>query len=861
MKSTKIKRSRRQFIKGAVITGGTLTAGTLTGLKAFGIKDPNTEINSEGMWKSTTCQGCTSWCSVQAFVVKGRAIKIRGNPSSKVNVGECCPKSHFGLQQVYDPDRLKIPMKRTNPAKGRNEDPKFVPISWDEALNTIADKIMELRNNNETHKYMLLRGRYTYMRDILYGRMTSIIGSKNNISHSAICAEAEKFGPYYTEGEWTYRQYDILNSNYILVWGADPLASNRQVSYYLSKWGEALERAQVAVVEPRLTATASKASEWLPIKPGQDSALALAIAHVILTQGLWYKDFVGDFNVASPIRKFIAGKTIPEEYHVDIKGKKILGTTFNEKHSNGLIKWWNLVLKDKTPEWAAEKTGLPVEQIRRVAINYGKAAPHAISWVGGGPVMQPRGAYNSMACHALNGLVGSVDNVGGTLKANKEYTLSFPSEADFVDEIAAAGKKHKKIDHRGRKEFPALNAGKSGGGVVTNRAADGILDEDPNEIKVAIGYMHNFPFSCTQTERWEKALSKIPFSVHLTTNASEASMFSDILLPCAHNMFEKWGYVKSHGNGYRHVTLLEPVIEPVWDVRIDETEIPWLIAEKLAERGFDNLLNHYKEYIDPETGKSPVNAEEFSLYSLKYATQNLWDPKKYKGGDKINGWKDFQDKGVWNSDPYPYKKRWGAMKTKTKKFEFYSETLKAALESHAEKHDTIVDDILGTCNYQARGELGFMPHYEEPYYMESEEEYPFAFVDFKSKYNREGRSANCGWYYDMKDYDPGDERNEDVARINPADAEMIGVKNGDPIRIVSPTGQLQCVAKLWEGTRPGTVSKCYGQGHWAYGSIASEEFGKKARGGNNNDVIRAEYDRLSGSTARHGFTRVRIERI
>ena len=84
-----------------------------------------------------------------------------------------------------------------------------MPISWDEALDTIADKIMELRDNNETHKYMLMRGRYSYMRDILYDRMTKIIGSPNNISHSAICAEAEKFGPYYTEGYWGYRQYDV----------------------------------------------------------------------------------------------------------------------------------------------------------------------------------------------------------------------------------------------------------------------------------------------------------------------------------------------------------------------------------------------------------------------------------------------------------------------------------------------------------------------------------------------------------------------------------------------------------------------------------------------------------------------------
>jgi anaerobic selenocysteine-containing dehydrogenase len=248
-----------------------------------------------------TCQGCTSWCSKQVYVIDGRAIKVRGNPHSKVNVGASCPRPHLAIQQVYDPDRIKTPMKRTNPKKGRQEDPSFVPISWDEALNTIADKIMELRNNNETHKYMLMRGRYTYMRDILYDRMTKIIGSPNNISHSAICAEAEKFGPYYTEGLWDYRQYDVENARYILIWGADPLAANRQVSYYSSAWGTVIDRAQVAVVEPRLSATGAKADVWLPIKPGHDGALAAAIAHVILTEGLWYREFVGISRTARTV--------------------------------------------------------------------------------------------------------------------------------------------------------------------------------------------------------------------------------------------------------------------------------------------------------------------------------------------------------------------------------------------------------------------------------------------------------------------------------------------------------------------------------------------------------------------------------
>ncbi len=839
--------SRRSFLKATAASGAavTLGGGVLPKMKALAVSSANSG-GDQGKWMPATCQGCTSWCSSQVYVINGRAVKIRGNPNSKVNLGAGCPRSHLALQQVYDPDRIKTPMKRTNPKKGRNEDPKFVPISWDEAIDTIADKIMALRKNNETHKYMLMRGRYSYMRDVLYSRMTKIIGSPNNISHSSLCAEAEKFGPYYTEGYWGYRQYDVENARYILLWGADPLAANRQVSYYSKVWGEAVDRSTIAIVEPRLSATATKADEWLPAKPGTDGALAVAMAHVLLTKGLWYKPFVGDFTDGNNL--FVKGEYVDE-------------TFFEEKYTHGLVKWWNLELKDKTPEWAAEITDIPAEQIRRVATEYGKAAPHAISWLGGGPCMQVRGGFTAMAVHALNGLVGAVDNVGGTQKTNKEYTVKFPKEKAFMDDVAKKGKKNEKIDQRGRLHIPCLKKGKPGSGVITNNAAEGILDEDPYDIKVAIAYMNNFAFSAPQPERWERALSKIPFLAHITTNASEFSWFADILLPDTHHMFEKWGYTKAHGNGHRHVTIMQPIIKKVWDYKTDETEIPWLIAEKLAEKGFDNLLRHYKTYKDPETGKSPENEQEFALYSLKYATQKLWDPAKYKGGDKFDGWKHFTDIGVWNSDSYPYKKRWGKMKTKTKMFEFYSETLKTALQKHADKHNVTIDEVMKKTNYLARGEMAFVPHYEEPFILGDEKEYPFVHVDHKSRLNREGRSANCSWYYEFKDIDPGDETWDDVAKINPVDGKKLNIRSGDKIRVSSPTGSLVCTAKLWEGVRPGTVAKCYGQGHWAYGRLASKKFGKEPRGGSSNDIIPAQYEALSGSTAFYGVTRIKIEKV
>ena len=98
--------------------------------------------------------------------------------------------------------------------------------------------------------------------------------------------------------------------------------------------------------------------------------------------------------------------------------------------------------------------------------------------------------------------------------------------------------------------------------------------------------------------------------------------------------------------------------------------------------------------------------------------------------------------------------------------------------------------------------------------------------------------------------------------MNPADGERFGLRDGRMVRVVSPVGEIQVRLKLWEGVRPGTVAKCFGQGHWAYGRVAASKYAKaEPRGVNNNEIIPAEYDRLSGSTARNGgLVRVRIEK-
>lgn len=834
---------RRDFLK-AIGVGGVGAALLANSVVKVFTQNKTKEVilQDAGKWIPSTCQGCTTWCPIEVFVINGRAVKVRGNARSKVNPGYVCPRGHFIPVMTYDPDRIKVPLKRTNPVKGRGVDPQFVPITWDEALEIIADKILELRNNGEIHKLMFLRGRYTpVLTNIVYSSMPKILGTPNSFSHSSICAEAEKSGPFFTEGYWGYRDYDVMNSKYIVLWGVDPVRSNRLVPGMINKWGKLVEKAKVVTIDPLLTTAASKSHEWLSIIPGQDGALAVAFAHVILAEGLWNKEFVGDFK--DGVNRFKPNQIVSED-------------DFQENYTYGLVKWWNLELKDKTPEWAEPITGISKEKIVQIAREMGKAAPRVIHWLGPGPAMSPRGSYTAMAIHALNGLLGSADNEGGTLRGPSFKVGSTPAVDNYLDDIAKAGNSQKKIDGRGDIDMPAMASGKIGSGVVTANIANNLLKDKPYEIKMAIGYWCNFNFSVAGAQRWDEAMKKIPFFVHCVTNVSEMTMFADIVLPSTFHATEQWSIVDSKGNLHSNVTIQQPLARRLFDVKNYETEIAWLLAEKLKAKGFANLYDYFhNEFANPETGAKPTNAEEFALFAtMKYAKPAY---------DLIGGWEKFLEEGVVNFGPYNFRAKWQDFGTPTKKFEFYSESMKKAWNDHATKYNRTIDEVLEICNYNARGEIAFVPHYEPPIRKGDSSEFPFIFIDAKSRLNREGRSQNVSWYYEFKMVDPGDEKMKDVTKINPIDAERLGLREGDKIRLISVQGSIESEVKIWEGIRPGFITKTYGQGHWAYGRIASVNYKLGIpRGGNNNEIIPDEYDRISGSTARNGgYVGIKIEKI
>ncbi len=848
-----MRLTRREFLQGTTAAAVLGVYGCASVPRSAALIPYKAKPSSppKGEWVGSVCQGCTQWCAIQIFVQNGRAVRVRGNPLSKTNHGYVCPRGHLIPQQVYDPDRIKVPMKRTNPAKGRGVDPKFVPITWDEALDTVADKLMELRKAGEPQKFMYMRGRYSpTSTELLYGTLPKIFGTPNYFSHSAICAEAEKMGPGLTQGFFGYRDYDLEKTNCLVLWGTDPLASNRMVPNTIHRFHEIVARGTVIAVDPRLSNVAAKAHEWLPIIPGTDGALAGAIAHVLLVDGAWNREFVGDFKDGR--NQFAAGKTVDE-------------AAFAEKETHGLVKWWNLELKDRTPDFAAKETGIPARQIVRVARAMAKAAPKTIVWMGPGAAMMPRGTYAAMAVHALNGLLGSVDVEGGVWQSPSSPPLAaFPKADAYVDALAKKAGSGPKLDGRGAKDMPAMMNARPGSGVVTNNVANGML-KDPGAVKVFMSSWSNFNFSCTGAERWDKAMAKVPFFVHMVTNASEMTQFADIVLPATFNSAEGWSIVTNMGNGHAYASLQQGAVKRLWDVKQEETEVMWLLAEKLKARGFPNLHDYYaKEFKDPESGKAPASAMEFSITAAKMTSAPLWKAKEaLKGDAPLAGWDDFRRRGMFSGPKYALKRGWGGkFATATKKFEFYSETLKKGLAEHAKKHSATPDEILSVSGYTARGELAFVPHYEAPKRHGSLQDFPLTFIDYKSRLNREGRSQNLPWYQEFKKVDPGDVGWADVLKMNPADGAKYGLKTGDRVKITSPAGAIVTELKLWEGVRPGTVTKCYGQGHWAYGRVAAKDYAKAtAHGANNNEILVDDYDRLSGATARNGgFTGVRIEK-
>jgi anaerobic selenocysteine-containing dehydrogenase len=761
--------SRRTFIKLAGLAGATVAASRLLKYPALGKDVSSPELpEGEGVISenqvATSCLNCATRCATRVRVVNGRAVKITGNPLSRVSEGENCARVNIGLQVLYDPERISTPLKRTNPVKGRGIDPEWTPVSWEQAIGEVSEKLKALREKGQPHRLLLLHGLNSVSDEDIIRRFADAYGTPNIVSGDGLDNEADKCGEWLADGHYSQSAYDLARTNYILSFGASILESYKPLARSLRMWGkirrERPNRAKVVVVDPRYSVTALRADQWLPINPGTDGALAMAIANVIISEGLYDAGFI-------------------------------------RERTEGFDEYQDLVLRSYSPEQAATITGIAADSIRQIAREFALTKP-AIAWRGRGATSWPDGSYSSYAIFCLNALVGSIDVPGGVIYQESPPYRAMPEPEE--DEIAREGKVQPRLDLAKTNEFPVAE-------VVTNQVADSIMLDRPYAVEMAIGFNTNFNMTAPGAWRWDEALEKVPYYVHMAPFTSEMAEYADIVFP-ANTFLEAWAYDHSPpGSGFAEVRIKQPAVEPLYDTR-SIIDIVFEIAGRLG----GTVAQSFAGIGDDARG------------FVKYRTGTLMS------------WEELIERGVWAGPEYQYYKYDRIFRTPSKKFEFRSGNLEALLKKSGQAIDKL------TC----------LPHHEEPGFLGDSNNFPLLLSTYEPLLNVENGSQNYPWAQEMFLVMHGAGWTN-FAEMNSRTARDLGIKDGDMVWVESPYGKIKVKARVFEGLHPGVVSIAGGQGHYAGGRWARDI------GVNPNEIIGVEYDRLSGQAALFN-TRVRVYR-
>lgn len=360
---------RREFLKLTSLTASTAVLGACAKPQpeetyVTYVEQPEDFIPGVPDWYATTCTLCSANCGLLARVIDGRVVKLEGNPTHPVNRGKLCALGQSGLQVLYNPDRVRQPMKR----RGERGAGDFEPISWDEALSTLATRLRE-SGREVAFMAMPLNG----TRGLVIDRFTRAVSGRSPITFEIEGRETLRAGLAASLGSDRIPYYDLQNARYVLNFGADLFGSWVSPVNFGMQFGEFRQgrpgiRGKLVHVEPRMSITGAAADTWVPLPPGHEGLLAMAIAQSLIAQGL-----------AAP------------GYEVNLPA-----------------------LEAYAPERLAERLGLPASRIHELAREFGTRKP-AIAIAGGSMAAQTNGAAAIAAVHALNQLVGSVGVPGGVL--------------------------------------------------------------------------------------------------------------------------------------------------------------------------------------------------------------------------------------------------------------------------------------------------------------------------------------------------------------------------------------------------------------------------------------------------------------
>lgn len=476
------------------------------------------------------CFMCTVRCPIRVLVANDDVVWIQGNPHVGGIEGALCAKGSAGLALLHDHERPQYPMIRTG-ARGEG---KWRKVSWDEALDYVADKLSAIIKEHGGHS--LVFGERTNLNTHISKTFCKALGSPNHFTHDALCKgsvnTAFRSLTGYTDAQIAI---DYANTRHIVMYGRNIFESLEIAP--INNLLKAMDKgAKLTYIDPRVSVTATKATRYWMIRPGTDLALNYALMHIILKEKLYDQEYV---------RRWVSGL-------------------------NELMAF----VEPYTPEWAEKETGIPAGEMVDLAREVAEVKPAVIFHYGYRGAHHPNEIYLRRSIIMLNALMGSIESPGGLAirKGPKEAGRGSFSRYDTAFEFPKITVP--RFDGSGHEAFPITDSSHGN----PQRLAHAILNEDPYPIKALIANRFEPLQSIPDSTAVRQALDKLDLIVAIEINFSEIAWYADVILPESIYL-ERADSLQMVQGPRPQIRIRRQAVSPRYD-----TKPAWWILKQLGER-------------------------------------------------------------------------------------------------------------------------------------------------------------------------------------------------------------------------------------------------------------------------------------
>lgn len=791
----------------------------------------------EDIWIPSVCRVCSNCCGIQVHRKNGVVVKIEGLPGSPHNDGRICAKGLAAVMGIYDPARPQRPLIRTNPQKGIGVDPQWREASWDEALDLVVTHLAKVMAE-DPRKFVILRG----------------VGEPDWVG-SCVDAFAKSFGtPNFAGGPFfathvdacylingtMHVEIDVPRCRYLLLFGAQRGAAVNHDAMRAAREIAAARRRgmKLVVVDPLCSPIASKADEWIPIRPGTDGALALSMMHVLLNElQIFDRDFVltqtnapylisadGHYvrdkasgkplvwdEAAGRPCPFDAPSTAALEGEFDIGGQRCKPAFVKLKEH----------LQQYNPESAAKITTVSPAQIRHMAREFGEAASIGSTVMMEGKSLPYRpvcsfcdsrglsshqfGMWACMNVHMLNLIVGALDVPGGCLSTN----ALGPGEKLRVDEspdglvVGPGDVRSYPARHPRRPETFNLRelfpTGRAMGTIMMGLTMVQRPELLPYKPEVLMLNNFNMMMSGIEPKLLAEAVNKFRLVVHLGDKLTETAELADVVLPVRQHA-QRFDFPVNSMRGWIngdqwYYTLRQPVVSNGTEAK-HPVEIIIELARRLGK------LTPFTERFNAGLGlKEPYRLDATRSYSVEEMIDRYI--KSTLNGEY--GLEQLREKG-FVAFPRTLAEKFPRALKKLPRVPLYFEFL---IETGAELDQAAAEVGLPIDTRSFRP----LPSWHACAAQEhAPAEFDLIAVNYKLPFHAYNMTQDNPWLAEIAERHPYAYK----IMINAETAAKKGIVDGDEIVLCTPAGvRAQAIAKVSECIHPEVVGIASCFGHWA----------------------------------------------